>query len=63
MTRHVRQLIAALHPRLAVVGHDLAMVWLAWFAANWIRWNLQPDPPQVPWFAPEIGRASCRERV
>ena len=55
MTRHVRQLIAALHPRLAVVGHDLAMVWLAWFAANWIRWNLQPDPPQVPWFAPEIG--------
>lgn len=55
MTNRLRQFIAAVHPRLAVVAHDLVMVWLAWYAANWIRWNLQPDPPQVPLFATELG--------
>mgnify|MGYP002139306317 CR=1 FL=1 len=43
-----------LHPRLAVVAHDLVMVWLAWFAANWIRFHLLPHPPEVPLFAPEL---------
>jgi FlaA1/EpsC-like NDP-sugar epimerase len=46
-------LIAAIHPRVAVVLHDLAMVWLAWFATNWLRFNLLPDPPPVPLFGPE----------
>lgn len=26
--------IGFIHPRLAVVVHDLLMVWLAWYAAN-----------------------------
>jgi len=48
-----RSLIAAIHPRLAVVLHDLAMVWLAWIATNWLRYSLEPAAvPQVA-FAPE----------
>ena len=35
-----RSLIAAIHPRLAVVLHDLGMVWLAWVAANWLRYSI-----------------------
>jgi FlaA1/EpsC-like NDP-sugar epimerase len=48
------QLIAAIHPRIAVVAHDLAMVWAAWFATNWLRFNLLPDPPAVPLAGPEL---------
>lgn len=50
-----RNLIAAMHPRLAVVLHDLAMVGLAWIATNWLRYSLEPDPPALTWFTPEIG--------
>ncbi len=50
---NLRRLIAVIHPRLAVVAHDLGMVWLAWYGTNWLRWNLQIDPPAVPWFGPE----------
>jgi FlaA1/EpsC-like NDP-sugar epimerase len=48
------QLIAAIHPRIAVVLHDLVMVWAAWFLTNWLRFNLLPDPPPVAWLAPEV---------
>ena len=50
---NLRRLIAILHPRLAVVAHDLAMIWLAWYGTNWLRWNLQIDPPPVPLFGNE----------
>lgn len=49
-----RKLIAFIHPRLAVVAHDLVMVWLAWFGANWLRWNLQPNPPALSLFEPDL---------
>jgi FlaA1/EpsC-like NDP-sugar epimerase len=49
-----RSLIAAIHPRLAVVLHDLAMVWLAWIATNWLRYSFEPNPPPLTWFTPEI---------
>ena len=48
------QAIAAIHPRIAVVAHDLAMVWVAWFATNWLRFNLLPEPPPVPLFGSEL---------
>jgi FlaA1/EpsC-like NDP-sugar epimerase len=48
------QLIAAIHPRIAVVMHDLSMVWVAWYATNWLRFNLLPDPPSVPLFGAEL---------
>ncbi|HEX6832188.1 MAG TPA: polysaccharide biosynthesis protein, partial [Rudaea sp.] len=49
-----RKLIATIHPRLAVVLHDLAMVWIAWLAAMWLRYSLEPDPPPMGWFSTEI---------
>ena len=36
----MRSLIATVHPRLAVVFHDLAMVWLAWIATNGLRYSI-----------------------
>jgi FlaA1/EpsC-like NDP-sugar epimerase len=52
-----RSLIAAIHPRLAVVLHDLAMVWIAWISTNWLRYSLEVNPPPFAWFTPEIGIA------
>jgi FlaA1/EpsC-like NDP-sugar epimerase len=50
-----RSLIGAIHPRLAVVVHDLAMVWVAWISTNWLRYSLEVNPPAFAWFTPEIG--------
>jgi FlaA1/EpsC-like NDP-sugar epimerase len=52
-----RSLIAAIHPRLAVVVHDLAMVWIAWISSNWLRSSLELNPPPFVWFTPEIAIA------
>lgn len=48
------KLIAAIHPRIAVVAHDLLMLWAAWFLTNWVRFNLLPAPPSVPLLPPEL---------
>jgi len=50
----VRKLIAVIHPRLAVVLHDLAMVGLAWTVSNWLRYSLEANPPSGPWLAPDV---------
>jgi len=50
-----RSLIAIIHPRLAVVLHDLGMVWLVWFATMWLRYSVEPNPPDLGWLNPEIG--------
>lgn len=49
----LRKLIAGVHPRLAVVVHDMLMVWLAWTAVNMIRWSLAPNPQPVSLFGTE----------
>ena len=49
-----RSLIASIHPRLAVVLHDLGMVWVAWISTNWLRYSLEANPPPFAWFGPEI---------
>jgi hypothetical protein len=46
--------IAAIHPRLAVVLHDLVMVWLAWFLANLARYALRNESNIVALFSLEI---------
>jgi len=51
----MRKLIAFIHPRLAVVLHDLGMVWLAWMATNWLRYSFEPNPPALAWLTPEVG--------
>ena len=43
----LRNLVAAIHPRLAVVLHDLLMVWIAWIAVSMLRWSLEPNPLPV----------------
>ncbi len=48
------RVIARIHPRIAVVLHDLAMVWLAWYVMNLVRYSMQPEAPMVPLFAPEL---------
>jgi len=39
----LRNTVARIHPRLAVVAHDLAMVALAWWLAKLLRYALQPN--------------------
>lgn len=50
----LRRLMSFIHPRSAVVLHDLVMVWLAWFGANWLRWSLDANPRPVDPFDIEI---------
>lgn len=44
MKNSLRRATASVHPRAAVVLHDLMMVGLAWFVANWLPWNVRPEP-------------------
>ncbi len=41
-------------PRLAVVAHDLAMVWLVWQALHRLRWGVEINAPVLPLWSPEI---------
>ncbi len=41
-------------PRVAVVTHDLAMVWLVWQGLHWMRFSLMPNPPAVDPFSTEV---------
>src|SRR5690606_24010575 len=48
-TMNLARWVARVHPRIAVVLHDLAMVWLAWVGSNRLRYSLVPDADPVPW--------------
>lgn len=48
-----RKLIATIHPRLAVVLHDLMMVWVAWLATNALRYSIVPNAPDSSWLSVE----------
>ena len=41
-------------PRLAVVAHDLAMVWLVWQGLQRLRFGIEPHPPELPLWSAEI---------
>ena len=41
-------------PRLAIVAHDLFMVWLCWIGLHQFRLSMQPFAPQVPLWSTEI---------
>jgi FlaA1/EpsC-like NDP-sugar epimerase len=43
-----------LHPRIAIVAHDLGMVWAAWTLVHWLRYLIWPDSPQLALFTPEL---------
>lgn len=44
MSRALRAFVALIHPRSAVVAHDLAMILIAWYLAKSIRLSLRPIP-------------------
>ena len=54
MVRRVAGLIGRVHPRLAVVLHDLLMVWAAWLISNALRFSLAPNAPSFTLFPPEL---------
>ena len=49
-----KSLIGGIHPRLAVVVHDLVMVWLAWYVANVARFAFEKGSVPVEMLAPEL---------
>ncbi|HET9031723.1 MAG TPA: nucleoside-diphosphate sugar epimerase/dehydratase [Dokdonella sp.] len=50
----IKRIIAKIHPRLAVVVHDLSMVWLAWTAITSFRWSFEMERPELGLFGPEV---------
>ncbi|ODU46632.1 nucleoside-diphosphate sugar epimerase/dehydratase [uncultured Aquimonas sp.] len=54
MVSRVAGLIGRVHPRLAVVLHDLLMVWAAWVISNALRFSLVPNAPSFTLFPPEL---------
>ncbi len=42
------------HPRFAVVAHDLFMTWAAWMISYIIRYSVWQDAPQLSWFGEEF---------
>ena len=41
----------AYFPRVAVIGHDLVMVWLTWQLLHFARYSLLAVPPALPWMS------------
>ena len=41
-------------PRLAVAGHDLAMVWVCWQGLHYLRFALQPQPLGLETFSTTV---------
>ncbi|MGH8213186.1 MAG: polysaccharide biosynthesis protein, partial [Rhodanobacteraceae bacterium] len=50
----LRKLISRVHPRAAVVAHDLLMTAIAWSLADALRYALLPEPVSVGIFTPEL---------
>lgn len=50
----LRRTIAGIHPRLAVVAHDMLMVWLAWTLVSVVRWSFAQNPSPVSLFDTEV---------
>ncbi|WJI17380.1 polysaccharide biosynthesis protein [Pseudoxanthomonas winnipegensis] len=40
-------------PRVAIVCHDLLMVWLCWHGLHWLRYAMVPGAPPLPWWSTE----------
>ncbi|MGY0619473.1 polysaccharide biosynthesis protein [Lysobacter sp. A378] len=41
-------------PRIAVVLHDLAMVWVVWQGLHRMRYGVMLNPPEMTWWSTEI---------
>src|SRR3546814_2027720 len=45
--------LAALLPRVLVVGHDLLMVWICWTGLVYLRYSYVQGAVERPWFSTE----------
>ena len=54
MPRTLARLVGRVHPRFAVVVHDLVMVWLAWYLAHALRFAFEPGAVPAPLFPQEV---------
>lgn len=50
----LRKFVSSIHPRAAVVVHDLVMTAIAWTVADMLRYALLPQPVSVNAFTPEL---------
>ena len=41
-------------PRLAVISHDLTMVWVVWQGLHRLRFGMMPNPPHLPLWSTEV---------
>jgi FlaA1/EpsC-like NDP-sugar epimerase len=49
-----RERMAAFLPRLTVVAHDLAIVWICWQGLHHLRYAMLSNPPSYPLWSTEI---------
>ena len=42
------------HPRMAIVLHDIAQVWVAWTLLHWLRYLIWPDSPPLDLLSAEL---------
>lgn len=40
-------------PRVAIICHDLVMVWLCWHGLHWLRYAMVPGAPALRWWSTE----------
>ncbi len=52
--KDLRDRMSAGLPRLAVVAHDLAMVWLCWTGLHWLRYGFAANPPPVSLWSTQV---------
>lgn len=52
--KHLKDRIIIALPRMAIIAHDLFMVWLCWVGLHQFRLSMQPFAPQIPLWSTEI---------
>ncbi|MGO1541535.1 MAG: polysaccharide biosynthesis protein [Luteimonas sp.] len=51
---HWKDRVVIALPRVAIVAHDLFMVWLCWIGLHQFRLSMQPFAPKIPLWSTEI---------
>ena len=52
---HIEDRVKGLLPRIAIVVHDLFMVWVAWNGLHMLRYAIRAESSPFPPFSPEVG--------
>lgn len=54
MMKAWRDRLSVVLPRLAIVAHDLAVVWLCWTGLHWLRYGFAANPPPLSLWSTQI---------